>query len=356
MNFDFAKTLSLIKGGLLDYEATWNTYLEESPGWQQTLVVLTGPLLVASIVLSTLFSQLFGGFSAFAYSDNFFTALFIGLITAALGFAIAVFVFNFLSGVFKGEANFDRAFAALSLAAIPAWVAGALAPVIPFVGMLVSLAGGICSLVFMYKIIPLALRVPAEKRVVHFIASLVVTLVVNMIIASVTGIGGMGSQMRGGSFSNSGPVKGSGMLADIERQSQLMEAAGADVFTPPADGELTESQLEDYVKVLGKTRVMQEEYAAKMRKASEEMEAKKKEGESPSFSDLSTMYSGMSSVMSVNNAEMEIVKTGGGNWAEHIWIKEQLRVAKVQQGDGSDAFAHNYELYQEYQQELEGTN
>ena len=58
--------------------------------------------------------------------------------------------------------------------------------------------------------------------------------------------------------------------------------------------------------------------------------------------------------MSVNNAEMEIVKTGGGNWAEHVWVKEQLRVAKIQRGDGSEALAHNYELYQEYQQELDG--
>ena len=58
--------------------------------------------------------------------------------------------------------------------------------------------------------------------------------------------------------------------------------------------------------------------------------------------------------MSANNAELEVVKTGNGNWAEHNWVKEQLRVAHIQRGDGSDAIAHNYKLYKKYEEELEG--
>jgi beta-glucosidase/6-phospho-beta-glucosidase/beta-galactosidase len=65
------------------------------------------------------------------------------------------------------------------------------------------------------------------------------------------------------------------------------------------------------------------------------------------------MYAGIGTAVSATNAEMELVKTGGDNWAEHLWVKEQLRTAKIQQGDGSDAIAHNYELYKEYQEDLE---
>ena len=65
------------------------------------------------------------------------------------------------------------------------------------------------------------------------------------------------------------------------------------------------------------------------------------------------MFGGITNAMSVNNAEMEVVKTGGGNWAEHQWVKEQLRIAKIQMGDGSDAIEHNYELYMKYKEELE---
>ena len=31
-----------------------------------------------------------------------------------------------------------------------------------------------------------------------------------------------------------------------------------------------------------------------------------------------------------------------------------IHIAKIQQGDGSDAIAHNYELYEKYREELEG--
>jgi hypothetical protein len=66
------------------------------------------------------------------------------------------------------------------------------------------------------------------------------------------------------------------------------------------------------------------------------------------------MYQGMGSVMSLNTVEMEVVKTGGGNWAEYQWVRDQLRAARLQRGEGSDALAHNYELYGEFEERLEG--
>ena len=356
MTFDFAKTLSLVKGGLLDHQATWKSYLEENPGWQQTAVVLTGPLILANVVLSIILSRMIGGFAYSGYYSNVFAALFWGLVMAALGFTIAVFVFNFLAGVFKGKSNFSRAFAAVSLAAIPAWVAGVLAALIPFVGFLIALAGGIMSLVFMYRIMPLALGVPDNKRIVHFIASLVVILILNIIVGSIVGVGAMGSTVQRSVFSDGDTatrsIIGAGMIGEIERQSRLMEAATADVFAPPADGELTVAQVRDYIKVLKKTRSIHAEYAKKMQKLSDDMQAKEAAGEKATWADLTRMYSGVGTVVSAGNAEMEVVKTGQGNWAEHSWVKEQLRTARIHQGDGSDAIAHNYELYKKYEEEL----
>ncbi|MCH8058269.1 MAG: YIP1 family protein [Proteobacteria bacterium] len=356
MTFDFAKTLSLVKGGLLDHQATWAAYLEENPGWQQTAVVLTGPLILANVVLSIILSRMIGGFAYLGYYSNVFAALFWGLVMAALGFTIAVFVFNFLAGVFKGKSNFSRAFAAVSLAAIPAWIAGVLAALIPFVGFLIALAGGIMSLVFMYRIMPLALGVPDDKRIVHFIASLVVIVILNFIIGSFVGAGAMGSAVQRSVFSDGDTtarsVTGSGIFGEIERQGRLMEAATADVYNPPEDGELTEAQVREYIKVLKKTRSIHEDYAEKMQKLSDDMQAKEAAGEKATWADMTRMYSGIGTVVGASNAEMEVVKTGKGNWAEHTWVKQQLRTARIQQGDESDATAHNYELYEKYEEDL----
>jgi hypothetical protein len=193
VNFDFKKTLDLIVGGLTRPAETWDSYLGENPGWQQTLAVLTGPLILANVILSLLLSRMMGTMAPFAVAENWFGALVLGFVLTCIGFAVAVFIFNFLAGVFGGKPDFSRAFAALSLAAIPAWIAGIIGSAIPWVGALISLAGAILSLVFLYRILPQALAVPDTKRVLHFIVSLVAVLIVNMIVASALGIGRMGS-------------------------------------------------------------------------------------------------------------------------------------------------------------------
>lgn len=357
MAFDIKKTLDLIKGGLLDPKNTWTRYLGENPPWQDTAIQLTGPLLIANVLLTLIFSRMIGGYVYFGYGQNFLAALVTGLVFAAIGFAVVVAVFSFLAGVFKGKTNFSRAFAAVSLAAIPSWVAGIVGALIPWIGWLIALAGGILSLVFLYKIIPLALEVPEDKRVVHFIASIVCVFVINLIVAAVLGTGTMGRGFDERDFSRGAdgtPVFGSGMLGEMERQGRLIEAAQSDTYDRPSDGKLSEAQVEAFADVLRKARELQAEYAADMEKLGAELEAKEKAG-TLSPGDLARAYGGMGTAIGANNAEMEIVKTAGGNWAEHMWVKEQLRVARVQRGEGSEALQHNYKLYQEYRDDLEGT-
>ncbi|MEZ5502429.1 MAG: Yip1 family protein [Halioglobus sp.] len=354
MAFDVNKTVGLVKGGLLDAEATWTSYLGENPGWQQTATVLTGPLLIASVFLSVIFARLVGGYSTYGYQFGWFASLVIGLLMGALAVVVASFVFNFLAGTFKGAPNFSRAFAAVSLAAVPAWVANAVSALIPYLGGLLALAGGILSLVYMYRIMPLALNVPQDKRVVHFIVSLLTIIIVNVVITFALGMGGAGSALRSGSYSSGGDsgVATSGVIGEIARQADLMQAAGADTYTPPADGKLEEEQVETYISVMRKTQAAQAEYAQKMEKLSKEMEDNKAAGKTFSLSDLGKAYSGAGSMMGANNAEMEVVKSGGGNWAEHEWVKQQVRTAHLQQGEGSEAIVHNFQLYQKYESEL----
>jgi hypothetical protein len=353
MAFEVKKTLGLIRGGLLDAEATWKVYLAENPPWQQTVMVLTGPLLVANVLLSLVFSRLVGGYSAFGYQSGWFSSLFIGLLTGAAAVIITSIVFNVLAGPFKGTSNFSRAFAAVSLAVIPAWVAGMLSALIPYLGALVAIAGGILSLVYMYRIMPLALNVPQEKRALHFIVSLVLIVIVNMAIAAALGVGGASPDRDFAPDKNADRAPATtGIIGEIARQGELMQAAGADTYVPPTDGKLNEDQVKAYVSVMQKAHTIQEEYAEKMQQLSANMEADKAAGKNLSLSDLRNAYSGVGSIMSANNADMEVVKSGGGNWAEHEWVKQKLRTAKIQQGQGSAANAYNYTLYQKYAEAL----
>jgi hypothetical protein len=253
--------------------------------------------------------------------------------------------------VFGGKSDFSRAFAAVSLAMIPAWVAGIVGAAIPWVGALIGLAGAVVALVFLYQIMPLALGVPDSKRVLHFVVSIIAVLVINVVVATVLGVGRMGAgassyDLGHGRDSNTAP----GMFGEIGRQAGLIAAAGEDRYEPPDDGMVSREQARWVADVAGKSQQTYEEEMARLKKLGEEID----DSDDPSPADLAKMYRGMGSVMSLNTVEMEVVKTGGGNWAEYQWVREQLRTARLQRGEGSDALAHNYELYGEFQERLEG--
>ena len=350
MNFDFKKTIDLVVGGLMRPQETWTSYLGENPSWQQTLVALTGPLILANVVLSLLLSRMMGTMSPFGLAGSWFGALVLGLIMTVIGFAVSVLVFNFLAGVFGGKSNFSRAFAAVSLAAIPAWIAGIIGAAIPWLGGLIGLAGAIVTLVFLYKIMPLALAVPDSKRVLHFVVSLIAVLVINVIIGSVLGLGRMGSGVATGyEVGERGAEGAPGMFGEIGRQAGLIAKASEDRYQPPADGLVTRQQADWVAGVAAKAQATYEEEMARLKQISEEVEDK----DSPSPADLAKMYQGMGSVMSLNTVEMEVVKSGGGNWAEYQWVREQLRNARMQRGEGSEALAHNFALYEEVKDRLQ---
>lgn len=350
MKVDFQKTVELVKGGLMQPTQTWNSYLAESRGWQQTLVVLTGPLILANVVLGLLLSRMMGTMSPFGLGGNWFTALVLGLVLACVGFAIAVMVFNALAGVFGGQPDFSRAFAAMSLIAIPAWIAGIIGAALPWVGGLISLAGAIVSLVFLYKIIPLAWKVPDSKRILHFIVSLVAVIVINMVLGAVLGMGDQPGRIPSNTIGERGAARSSGMLGEIGRQADLIASANEDRYEPPGNGMVSRQQAHWVADVIGKTRLTYEEEMARLQQLGEEME----NTESRSPLELARMFQGMGSVLSLNTLEMETVKSGGSNWAEYQWVKQQLRNARLQRGEGTAAVAHNYALYQEIADTVQG--
>lgn len=195
--FDPSKTIALISGGLANPRETWESYLGENPGWQRTAVELTIPMVVSAIIIGWLLSVLLGGYFYYGYGRGVVLGLIVGLIAAAISIAVMSFVVSALAGVFGGQANFDRAFTAVSLATIPSWAGAALGG-IPFIGWLLQLAGSITGLVFLYKIIPLAVLVPENKRVVHFVLTLVTVFVINIILGLIFGLGAATS----GEFAN----------------------------------------------------------------------------------------------------------------------------------------------------------
>jgi hypothetical protein len=349
---DLNRTVQLVRGALLDAEATWRAYLPEAGDWQKTAFLLTGPLIIVAAVVAYVLGFL-GSNSMFGAFRPTIVSTVLGIVMMAISAGVVAFIFSAFSGMFGGKNSFARGLAATTLAFVPGYVGQALSG-LPWLGGLLALVLFIWALVQLWKIIPLYLEVPDGKRAPHYIVSLLASIVVMFILGammsrvmygSITGpamsdFSGMGDR-------SSGDGAADGMFGGVMRQAELMAAAEEDSYTPPADGRVSERQVRDFLRVMERATELRDEKGERLRQIAEKAE----KDQEMSLSDFSQMMGGMTEVAGVQTAEMEVVKTGGGNWAEHQWVRESLRTAWIQK-DLNETVAHNYALYQQYQEQL----
>jgi len=377
--FDLTKFIGWVRDGLFQPHPTWTAYKAENFSWKDTALQLSLPLMIISgllvLVLGWLFadSYLFGGGGGFG---GFIAYLLMGLIW----FGVGGFIASFLAGKFGGKDSFAQAFSALSFAAIPGML-GSVLGALPFIGFLLSLAGAIWSVVLLWQALPVFLDVPEDRKVGHFFATLGLSIVAMLVTGSLLAAigltaavsslgtddtidrrastpssrsqapssnrysGDQNSARTGASGSNSSAIpptrtssdNGAGLFG-FGREMDYLEAAEADRFTPPADGELDEEQVTRTVHFL--------EAAGRLRDAAaSNLEKLNDENAEPSLNDL---FKGVKGLVGAGTAEMQAVKSGGGNWAEHQWIKNQLFEANIHR-DLNNTTEHNYELYQKYE-------
>jgi len=346
--FDLKRTLDLVRGALFDPEATWRSYLPEAGDWKRTAFLLTGPLIVAAAIIAYLLGFLGSGESILGLGRPTLLSTLLQILTGAVVAAVVALIFSALAGAFRGKSSFALGLAATTLAFVPGYVGQALSP-LPWIGGLVMLGMLIWSLVLLWRIIPIYLDVPDANRAAHYIVSLLACIVASLIISTV--IGGMlyetgaGRAMTRSSLGD-GEIRG-GVFGAATRQAELMAMAEEDTYRPPADGKLTERQVQAFIRVMDRAGELRAENDRRL----QEIAKKADEKEEMSFSDFGQMMGGMVDLAGLQSAEIEVVKTGGGNWAEHQWVRESLRTAWIQK-DINDSVAHNYKLYQEYGDDL----
>lgn len=342
---DIKQTMNFIKNGLIDPANTWQGYLEKNHTWKETAIALTIPLIITAVLLSSILGWIFKSHYMFATQGGILMTL-LGVVAAIAGLFIASFVFSFLAGVFDGKHDFNKGFAALSLAAIPGYI-GSIIGTIPMIGWLISLGLAILGLVYLYKIIPSYLEVPESKRVIHFVASLIITVIIIFSMNMLLGFGAYSSNPMETNYTSQQSTANSGMFGDLQRHSNMIKNAEQDRFTPSKDGRISDTQMQIFVSTMRKSA----EYINRKKESMKEYEKSLENKKEFSFSDFAKLSQGVGSVMSMANAEMEVVKSADGNWAEHQWVKSQLQKASIHK-ELNNTNKHNYTLYEKYKDEL----
>ncbi len=351
--FDIDATIKWISAVLKTPDEVAPQYKAISAPFLQTFLQIVLPAFAGSYLIGGILGWLLGGSAGLGGLS--FMALVLGLLFGLGWTFVVAFVFDFFAGTFGGVKNYDQAYATVGLAIVPACV-GTILGALPWIGWLLSLVAAIYSLVLAWRFIPVFLAVPEDSRVKHYVASVVTLLVTGLVVSIIwgtlfTAAAVTSSVLTSDNAEDSAEAverifedgKNTGMLGGLERSGQLVAEAEQDVYEPPADGELTEAQVENYIRTMQKTEGLRERLASKYEKFDE------KSGEEPSLTDI---FGGIGDMTRATSAEIEVVKTAGGNWKEHLWIKDAIETARVQQ-DINDAVSHNYALYLEYKEEIE---
>ncbi len=362
--FDFGKLLGWIKDGLFEPAAIWDTYKAEGHSWKTTATQFSLPLIVACALLALILGWLFAD-SYLLGSAGGFNGFIGTLIMSLLWFGIGGWIASFLAAKFGGAGSFDQAWSALTFASIPGLI-GNVFGTLPWFGGLLSLAGAIWSLVLLWQALPKFLDVPAERAVGHFFATLGLSLVALIVVGTILGALGLGmagsssddriadirrdieERSSSRSIDASQPSSSTGRANDNDgsmfgfgRELDYLEAAENDRYSPPADGKLTEDQIEKAVHYLAVAQRLRDDSQSNLEKLSGD-------NNEPSFGDL---FKGVKGLVGAGTAEMQSVKSAGGNWKEHQWVKKQLFEARLHQ-DLNATTTHNYELYMNYETQL----
>jgi len=109
-------------------------------------------------------------------------------------------------------------------------------------------------------------------------------------------------------------------MAKGDYNKDIIEATKQDTFTPPSDGKLTKAQVDRFLALAKRVKLVEKEQAEKMK---EKYEGKDKSEE---FS-ITDIFNGLKDISNLATLEMKVVKSNGGNWAEYQWVKDRIREA-----------------------------
>src|SRR5574337_581431 len=113
---------------------------------------------------------------------------------------VMAWIVNALAGTFGGQANLVQALKVVAYSWTAAWIAG-IAVIIPWLGILIMIAGGIYSIYLLYLGLPHTMKCPPEKAAGYTAVSVIIAIVLGWVISLIVGlifVGAMGGAALSG--------------------------------------------------------------------------------------------------------------------------------------------------------------
>ncbi len=175
------------------------------------------------------------------------------VIGLAVVYVLALIV-EALAPSFGGQKDRMQALKATAYASTASWLAGGLV-IVPWLGWILALAGGIYSIYLLYLGLPVTMRSPPEKAAGYTAVTVVCAVVMSMVLGAVTGtLVGLGGSRGGDVTISSGDgsvtIDADSAAGKLDAWAKKMEAAGKKMEAAQKSGD-TQAQQQAAAEAMG---------------------------------------------------------------------------------------------------------
>jgi hypothetical protein len=240
---DFAKLIARAQAILITPKTEWPVIAAEQESvanlYKNYIIVLAAIPAIAGFIKGSLIGYSILGFTARAPIVSGIIGMVLGYVLSLAAVYLVGLIIDALAPSFGGEKNPIQALKSAAYMSTAAWVAG-LGVIIPWIGGLIVWAGIFYGAYLLFVGLPHTMKCPSDKSIgyaiVTIIIAIVLTFVLNLIIAGITTVGAVGAAagnaIRIGDSSSNVTIdtdSALGKLAalgqQVERQNKKMEAA-----------------------------------------------------------------------------------------------------------------------------------
>jgi hypothetical protein len=243
---DINKLIARAKAILLTPKTEWPVIAAESatvPDLYKNYIVLLAAIpAIAGFIKGSIIGTSFLGVTYRAGMGAGITGAIVAYaLSLAMTYVVALII-DALAPSFGAQKNPVQALKTVAYAWTASWIAGAF-QILPFLGVLAAVAGGIYSIYLLYLALPHTMKAPPEKAAGYTAVSVIIAIVLGWICGLVVlGITGAGAMMGAGAGSLS--LGGSEVTIDkdsalgkLDAFSKKMEAAGKQMETAQKSGD-----------------------------------------------------------------------------------------------------------------------
>lgn len=232
---DFSKIFSRVKAILTTPKTEWPVAAGE-PATVQGLytgyiAIVAALPVIAGFIKGSFMGTSFLGITMHTSIGTGVGKMLLGYIVSLVLVYVVALIINALAPSFGGQKSLEQALKTVAYAWTASWVAG-IAVILPGLGVLIALAGGIYSIYLLYLGLPHTMKCPPEKAAGYTAVSVIIAIVLSWIagmIVAMTFVGTMGGMHLSGNNGDRLSVDSGSALGKLAAMGQRAEQASKEL-------------------------------------------------------------------------------------------------------------------------------